>query len=314
MKIFLSYSRRDADFAQHIYEYFEGSGHSVLTDINNIQVGDVWTDIIEDNISECDVFAVLITFASIRSQEVEKEVLQAQRKNKIIIPCIHIEIKKDDLKWNLSKIQGIEFDDKFELARRLYRRIEKFQKAKNTHIGKEVGLQQSKINKNKSNPDDRLKFYSDLCYELKGSKSTFSDQLIIRKKLMNLVEKDKRRKIKYILQENLEYEDLFRKLCPLLNDEQRQEFTLIRKLTDRINKYNSSMYELLDDKKNRKYWNEIPTLEDLFYHLSLWLAKYESRKEDPCTPLIYVGVDQGRPFPMGIDDTVCEKVNELEHN
>jgi len=55
---------------------------------------------------------------------------------------------------------------------------------------------------------------------------------------MDLVEKDKRRKIKDILQENLEYEDLFGKLCPLLNDEQRLEFNYMRKLTDRINKYN----------------------------------------------------------------------------
>jgi len=123
--------------------------------------------------------------------------------------------------------------------------------------------------KNKSNPDDRLKFYSDLCYELKGSKSTFSDQLQVKNELMNLAEKDKRRKIKDIFQENLEYEDLFRKLCPLLNDEQLLEFNYMRKLTDRINKHNFSLYGLLDDNNNRKHWKEIPKLEDLFFHLSL---------------------------------------------
>ena len=39
------------------------------------------------------------------------------------------------------------------------------------------------------------------------------------------------------------------------------------------------------------------------------LAPHETRKDDPCTPLICVGIDQVRPFPMGIDDIVYEKVN-----
>jgi hypothetical protein len=83
---------------------------------------------------------------------------------------------------------------------------------------------------------------------------------------MNLEEKI--REEKDIFQENLEYEDLFRKLCPLLNDDQRLEFNHMRNLTDRIHKYNFSMYELLDDNNNRKYWKEIPKLEDLFFHLA----------------------------------------------
>ena len=98
-----------------------------------------------------------------------------------------------------------------------------------------------------------MKFYTNLCFELEGSDSTFTDQLQVKNKLMNLVEKDKRKKIKDIFQENYEYEDLFRKLCLLLNDEQRLEFNYMKKLTDRINKYNFSMYRLLDDNNNRKY-------------------------------------------------------------
>ena len=73
MKIFVSYSRRDArDFAEQISETLEDE-HDVFTDIDDIEAGDIWTNVIEDNISRCDVFLVILTFASLRSSEVEKE-------------------------------------------------------------------------------------------------------------------------------------------------------------------------------------------------------------------------------------------------
>ena len=113
MKIFVSYSRRDADFAQQIDEYFQGSRYDVFTDVNNIQVADVWSDTIEENISKCDFFVVVITYASLRSQEVEKEVLQAQKEKKKIIPCIYTGIRKDMIKWGLEKIQGVKFTTEY---------------------------------------------------------------------------------------------------------------------------------------------------------------------------------------------------------
>jgi len=125
LKIFVSYSRRDADFAQHVYDYFEESEHVIFTDVNNIQIGDIWNDIIKDNISKCDVFTIIVTFASIRSKDVEKEVLRAQKENKIIIPCIHKDVGIDNIKWNLDRYQGIEFNNEYDLARKLYSKIEK---------------------------------------------------------------------------------------------------------------------------------------------------------------------------------------------
>jgi len=123
VKIFISYSRRDADYAQQIDEYFQGSGHNVFTDVKDIQIGVVWTSAIETNISNCDVFVVIITHAALRSTEIEKEVLQAQRENKKIIPCIHRDVNYEEIKWNLKSIQGIEFQDKYELSRVLYSKI-----------------------------------------------------------------------------------------------------------------------------------------------------------------------------------------------
>ena len=103
MKIFVSYSRRDAsDFAEKISETLEDE-HSIFTDINNIQIGDLWSNTIEDNIASCDIFLVIVTFAALKSSEVEKEVLQARNRNKKIIPCFYGRVKRNELKWGLGR-------------------------------------------------------------------------------------------------------------------------------------------------------------------------------------------------------------------
>ena len=123
MKIFVSYSRRDAsDFAEKISETLEDE-HSVFTDVSNIQVGEDWSNTIEDNIASCDIFILIVTFAALKSKEVEKEILQAQNKNKKIIPCFYSGIKGNELKWGIGKLQGIEFANENQLARNIYGKI-----------------------------------------------------------------------------------------------------------------------------------------------------------------------------------------------
>jgi hypothetical protein len=123
MKIFVSYRRRDAgDFAEHIHEYLKDK-HDIFTDVNDIRAGDIWSNTIEDNISACNIFIIIVTYGALDSQEVEKEVLQAQRENKKIIPCFHKDVESNDIKWGLGNYQGIKFDEKYDLARQLYSRV-----------------------------------------------------------------------------------------------------------------------------------------------------------------------------------------------
>jgi TIR domain len=130
MKIFVSYSRSDAsDFAEQIRKYLTKFNHKVFTDTSSIGVGDIWNSTIEDNISSCDIFVAIITHGSLISPNVDKEVLQAQREKKRIIPCMHRDIEVPGIehtdKWGLEKIQGIMFNNEFNLARDLYSRIER---------------------------------------------------------------------------------------------------------------------------------------------------------------------------------------------
>ena len=82
---------------------------------------------IEDNIASCDIFLVIVTFAALKSSNVEKEVLQARNRNKKIIPCFYGRVKRNELKWGLGELQGIEFTNKNELAREIYWRIYQYQ-------------------------------------------------------------------------------------------------------------------------------------------------------------------------------------------
>src|SRR5690349_2030298 len=109
LKIFVSYSRKDAgDFAEQIQNDFSSfGGFDVFTDVDKIRIGEVWSNAIETNIDNCDIFLVLVTYGALQSSYVEREVLQAQKLSKKIIPCFYKDIKEKDIKWGLNKIQGI---------------------------------------------------------------------------------------------------------------------------------------------------------------------------------------------------------------
>ena len=131
MKIFLSYSRDDAgNFAKHVQRYLVNAGHDVFIDVNSIKIGEPWADSIEKNISECDIFVVILTPDSLGSNHVENEVLEAQRENKIIVPCIHEYVNYNELKWGLDKIQGIEFSNEYQLVLNLYPKMKNYEKDK----------------------------------------------------------------------------------------------------------------------------------------------------------------------------------------
>lgn len=106
LKVFIAYSRRDAgDFAEYMYKYLNKFGYDVFTDISSIRIGDIWSSSIEKNISDCDIFVVIVTYGALQSIEVEKEVLQAHKEMKLIIPCFYKNmIDSKNIKWGLDKI------------------------------------------------------------------------------------------------------------------------------------------------------------------------------------------------------------------
>jgi TIR domain/Bacterial Ig domain len=144
VKIVVSYSRTDAGhLAKKIHKDLTKEGYDVFIDISSIRVGDKWSNTIEENISKCDIFVIIVTPWSLKSVHVEREVLQAQREGKRIIPCFHSYIIDNDVKWNLNSYQGIEFDDKYDLALKLYGKIEEDENKTLNKIDDEIILNKS---------------------------------------------------------------------------------------------------------------------------------------------------------------------------
>lgn len=83
MKIFLSYRRTDPDqkLAKFLFETLESDGHSVFWD-NRIPVGKNWAEAIDELIREADVFIVIISEDSMRSDMVAEEVKLAHELSK----------------------------------------------------------------------------------------------------------------------------------------------------------------------------------------------------------------------------------------
>ena len=86
--IFISYSRRDLDFAQEIVDALGKSGLETWIDWKSIPKGEDWEREIYRGIEAADALLFLISPDSVRSPMCNKEVQHAIRNNKRILPII----------------------------------------------------------------------------------------------------------------------------------------------------------------------------------------------------------------------------------
>lgn len=124
MNIFVSFFPYDSeDLARHIFNHFKSAGHSVLISSKEIQMGDTPKGNISEQIATCDLFLVIITKGALNSNYVEKEVLEALRYGKWIIPCIYCKIPRDNVHWDLQEVEFLEFSNHISLLRELDKKI-----------------------------------------------------------------------------------------------------------------------------------------------------------------------------------------------
>ena len=88
-QIFISYSRKDIDFARHfVDEVTNATGVAPWIDLKGIETGAQFTDVIVGAIDRCSIFIFLISKDSLDSIWVKKEVLYAKDCEKRIFPVI----------------------------------------------------------------------------------------------------------------------------------------------------------------------------------------------------------------------------------
>jgi len=93
--VFISYSRKDSDFARKLTNTLAESGRDVWVDWEDIARGADWLHEIYAGIEAADTFVFIVSENSLTSEICNREVAHARQHNKRIIPLILQEIRGD---------------------------------------------------------------------------------------------------------------------------------------------------------------------------------------------------------------------------
>jgi hypothetical protein len=105
-KIFISYSRKDIDFARRLAGDLEKAGYDVWWDISDLRGGDDWVREIPAAIEGSDFFIVVLTPNAAVSEWVRKEYTQALSLRKKIIPIM---LARTSVPFALNTINYVDF-------------------------------------------------------------------------------------------------------------------------------------------------------------------------------------------------------------
>jgi hypothetical protein len=111
-QIFISYSRKDMDFARKLAGDLEKAGYDVWWDLTDLRGGDDWVKTIPAAIASSQHVIVVLTPDSIESEWVRKEYTQALSLRKKIIPIL---LRPTSVPFALNTINFINFsNDEYE--------------------------------------------------------------------------------------------------------------------------------------------------------------------------------------------------------
>lgn len=163
---FISYSHADAmDLSEHLDSYLR-KHNSKFDTVYDGQVpeGERLERIIE-KLKQCDIFILIITTDSLTSDAIAEEIKIAKEKGMKIIPCKdkYLNIAWHDLPWSLPEYKGLEFENKYELRRRVIYAL--------SNIIEE--MEQEKEAKERVGKEDKIKFQEKTIATKIVSKDTF---------------------------------------------------------------------------------------------------------------------------------------------
>jgi hypothetical protein len=114
MKVFLSYSRRDADFVDRLDQALTKGGYDVLVDRSDIAGDgeDRWRRSIAKAIRDSDTVVLVLSPNSTASESVERELSVAADSRRRVVPVIYRECElPDGFAYELAGIQHVDFTD-----------------------------------------------------------------------------------------------------------------------------------------------------------------------------------------------------------
>ncbi len=117
--VFISYGRAESKaFASKLHNHLKEKGYEIWFDQNDIPLGVDFQGQIDDGIEKADNFIYIIAPHAVKSEYCLKEVLLAIKRNKRIIPILHIEPQTkevwDKLHPTIGKLNWIYLRDKYD--------------------------------------------------------------------------------------------------------------------------------------------------------------------------------------------------------
>jgi hypothetical protein len=115
-RIFISYSRRDKQFATRLAQSLTNNGADVWIDMEDIPAGVKWSTAIQQGLKTCDIMLVIVSPDSMQSTNVEDEWQYYLDRGKPILPILW---RPADMHFQLNRIQYIDFHKQsYEVALR----------------------------------------------------------------------------------------------------------------------------------------------------------------------------------------------------
>jgi WD40 repeat protein len=119
LRIFISYSRRDAEMADRLVAALRAHGFEVAIDRRDLEFGEKWQAELAEFVRLSDTVVWLVSEFSIRSEWVSWELDEVARRHKRLVPVMVGDTPRDKLPRQLGEIHILPAEGVFELDRDL---------------------------------------------------------------------------------------------------------------------------------------------------------------------------------------------------
>ncbi len=106
-KVFISYSRKDIEFAQRLVDRLRTDGIEVWIDWEQLAPGADWQKEIEKGVANSSAFIVILSPDAMRAETIKQEISVARANGKRIIPILHREVEYQDVPIEVASINWV---------------------------------------------------------------------------------------------------------------------------------------------------------------------------------------------------------------
>ncbi len=131
--IFISYSSKDEEFANNIYDNCNKFNLKVFMAKHSINAGEIWSEKILNNLKKSEIVIYIASNNSLESKNVQNELGGALLTQKTIIPLL-IDIEPEELPPWVAEYQAININDIDKLDYKMSQIVKKL-KGNKTTIG-----------------------------------------------------------------------------------------------------------------------------------------------------------------------------------